>query len=76
MTKLLDGTPAAKMGELQLTCHDVQEPQAALWTFDPPSITRGPGKHLPQPNFQWYPLMLGDEEVGLAHNILKIYYPF
>lgn len=64
---LADGSSAVKVCELSLSCHDLQEFNAASWTLDPPGVTLGPGKNPPKDGFQWYAFTHGDEEIGLAN---------
>lgn len=64
---LADGSSAVKVCDLSLSCHDIQEFNAASWTLDPPAVTLGPGKNPPKNEFQWYSFNHGDEEMGLAN---------
>lgn len=65
--KLLDGSLAVKVCSAILSCHQIQELNAASWTLDPPEPALGPGKSLPHAGFNWYTLGLEEDEIGLAH---------
>ncbi|KAF1318189.1 hypothetical protein FI667_g14184, partial [Globisporangium splendens] len=65
--KLLDGSQAVKVCSVTISCHEIQERNAAMWTMDPPVPTLGPGRSAPHTGFDWYPLSLDDDDIGLAH---------
>lgn len=65
--RLRDGSQAVKVCSATISCHEIQERNAASWTFDPSEPTLGPGRSLPHTGFNWYSLCLENEEVGMAH---------
>jgi hypothetical protein len=65
--RLNDGKSAIKICGLSISCHDIQERDAAKWTFLLPKASLGPGKKKPLNGYEWISLYQGDEEAGLAH---------
>lgn len=64
--RLRDGSPVVRVCSATISCHDIQERDAASWTFDPPEPCLGPGRSLPRAGFVWHSLSAGDDDVGLA----------
>ncbi|DBA04305.1 TPA: hypothetical protein N0F65_002067 [Lagenidium giganteum] len=67
LRRLNDGSQATRVCALSISCHAIQERDAASWTLDPPECLLGPGKNRPRSGFNWYSLVQGEEEIGLAH---------